>query len=94
MPSVLAITWQDGSESRIATQALRTKCPCSACQTRTRSASATYLPLLSPPATTIREVNLVGSSAIQIIWEDGHANSIFSYALIRELAPPREAATR
>lgn len=86
----LAITWQGGSESRIATRALRINCPCSECQSRTRSASMTYVPLLTREATTIREINLVGSSALQIVWEDGHAIGIFPYTLIRALAPPEE----
>jgi DUF971 family protein len=50
--------------------------------------SATYLPLLTDAAATIREINLVGSSAIHIVWEDGHSIGIFPYPLIRQLAPP------
>jgi DUF971 family protein len=86
----LAITWQGGSESRIATTILRANCPCSECQSRTRSASATYVPLVTAQSSAIREINLVGSSALQIIWEDGHAIGVFPYTLIRRLAPPLE----
>jgi DUF971 family protein len=39
-------------------------------------------------ASTIREINLVGSSALHIIWEDGHSIGIYPYTLIRTLAPP------
>jgi len=88
--ATLAITWQGGSESRIATRTLRINCPCSECQSRARSATTTYVPLLTSEAATIREINLVGSSALQIIWEDGHAIGIFPYTLIRALAPPEE----
>jgi DUF971 family protein len=89
----LAITWQGGSESRITTRALRMNCPCSECQSRSRSASATYVPLVTREAITIREINLVGSSALHIVWEDGHAIGIFPYTLIRKLAPPEEPVT-
>ena len=68
-------------------------CPCSECQTRGRSASATYVPLLTAAAATIREINLVGSSALQIIWEDGHSIGVYPYTLIRRLAPPQEPAS-
>lgn len=89
-PDLLAITWQGGSTSSISTRELRRHCPCSVCQTRERSASATYLPVMAPGAFAIREINLVGSSGLQIIWDDGHSNAVYSYSLIRRIAPPTE----
>lgn len=52
--------------------------------------SSTYVPMLTQAATTIRTIDLVGSSALHIVWQDGHERGIFPYALIRTLAPPRE----
>jgi len=54
--------------------------------------SATYMPLLTSAATTIRAIDLVGSSALHIVWEDGHDRGIYPYAMIRELAPPEKRA--
>jgi DUF971 family protein len=52
--------------------------------------SATYLPLLTTRAMSISEIDLIGSSAIKITWEDGHSMGIYRYEYLRELAPPRE----
>lgn len=92
-PNTLEIIWQDGSRSTITTRELRLGCPCSSCQMTTRSATATYVPMLTAEAVAIREINLVGSSALQVIWEDGHDNGLFPYTLIRRLAPPKEPPT-
>jgi DUF971 family protein len=89
-PSELAITWQGGSESRISTKALRINCPCSECRSAAHRTSATYLPLLTGEAMMIREIDLIGSSALKITWEDGHSMGIYRYSYLRELAPPRE----
>jgi DUF971 family protein len=55
--------------------------------------SATYVPLLPATATAIREIDLIGSSAIRITWEDGHSMGIYRYSYLRELAPPKEPGT-
>ncbi len=52
--------------------------------------SSTYVPMLTEAAATIRSIDLIGSSAIYIVWEDGHDRSFYPYPLLRELAPPRE----
>lgn len=41
---------------------------------------------------TIREINLIGSSALHVIWADGHRTGIYPYAMLRDLAPPKEPA--
>lgn len=92
-PRELAIVWQDGTESRITTRELRTHCPCSECTSAAGRASARYIPLLTEAATSIREINLVGSSKLHITWEDGHAAGFFTYPYIRQIAPPVERAS-
>lgn len=52
--------------------------------------SATYIPLMTTEATTIREMELIGSSSLRIIWQDGHAMSIYRYDYLRTIAPPVE----
>ncbi len=89
----LAITWQGGSESRLSTGQLRAACPCSECRWRADAASATFQPLLGSNAATIREINLVGSSALHVTWADGHSAGIYPYTLIRQIAPPKEPTT-
>ncbi|MEP7220905.1 MAG: DUF971 domain-containing protein [Bacteroidota bacterium] len=89
----LVIAWQGGAESRIAARTLRLHCPCAECSSRAHMTTSTYLPLMTSNAVTIREINLVGSSAIHITWGDGHANGIYPYSLIRDLAPPAGTAS-
>jgi DUF971 family protein len=86
-PGELVIQWQGGGESRIPTRLLRQRCPCASC--RTAAGSAT-IPLLPSSALTIREIILVGSSAIRVIWEDGHLMGIYPYSFLREMVPPSE----
>jgi DUF971 family protein len=52
--------------------------------------SATYIPLLTSAAVTIREMELIGSSAIRVTWEDGHAMGIYRYEYLRSIAPPQK----
>ncbi len=54
--------------------------------------SSTYLPMVTTEAIRVRTIDLIGSSAIYIVWEDGHDRSIYPYPLLRELAPPQEKA--
>jgi DUF971 family protein len=80
----LAIEWQGGSISRIPTRELRLRCPCASCRTMTSG----LIPMLPPAAMRIREIILVGSSAIRVIWEDGHAMGIYRYSQLQHLFPP------
>jgi DUF971 family protein len=66
------------------------KCPCSTCTSAAHRARAGHIPLLPESATTIRELTLIGSHSLQIVWEDGHSMGIYPYSYLRELAPPRE----
>lgn len=79
----LAITWQDSTRSRIPTMLLRRRCPCASCRS---AASSGRIPLLGSSAVAIRDVILVGSSAIRVIWEDGHFAGIYRYTMLRTLA--------
>lgn len=65
-------------------------CPCTECTSRAHMRSSTYVPMLTTAAITIRSIDLVGSSALYIVWEDGHDRGIYPYSLIRTLAPPEE----
>ena len=87
-PGELYIQWQGGSVSHIPTRTLRLGCPCAPCRT---AASSATIPLLGSSAFTIREIILIGSSAIRVIWEDGHVMGIYSYSFLREMVPPSES---
>ena len=88
-PDLLEIDWQDGTRSAIAGRDLRRHCPCSECQSKARTASARFIPLVSDLSGRIAAVDLVGSSAIHVLWADGHMRSIYRYDHLRTIAPPR-----
>jgi DUF971 family protein len=88
-PHQLAITWQDGTVSMITTRTLRINCPCTECRSTTGMTSATYIPMMTTSAITIRDMELIGSSALRVMWEDGHSMSIYRYDYLRRIAPPQ-----
>jgi DUF971 family protein len=85
----LAIVWQDGSRSEISGRELRRNCQCSECRSKAHQASATFIPLTSTPAEQIATLDLIGSSALHVVWSDGHMRSIYRYDFLRTIAPPR-----
>lgn len=92
--SALTLTWPDGRVDVFGLDYLRAKCPCAACkqlrasQTRSR---LTVLPsnFVSGPV-TVRHAESVGNYAIRIDWSDNHGSGIYSFAYLKEIAPPQK----
>lgn len=85
----LYIKWDDNSESKINLKFLREKCPCATCQGETvlfRSYKPEAKSLDRPEMIQIRNIESVGSYAIQITWQDGHNTGIYSWIYLKELA--------
>ena len=66
--------------------ALRLACPCAACVEE-----MTGRPLLDPASVpedvTARQIDLVGSYAIRIVWSDGHDTGIYTYESLLAMCP-------
>ncbi|MCE7935468.1 MAG: DUF971 domain-containing protein [Chlorobi bacterium CHB2] len=89
-PELLAIRWQDGTTSTVSTTVLRQHCPCTNCRSNAHLIPTNGRSLLTQSMTTIRELVLIGSRQLQIIWEDGHQWGLYSWEMLRTLAdPPR-----
>lgn len=84
----LRIRWQNESVSTIAGEKLRSRCDCVECRSRLHSAGMLAIPLATKAAQTIREVHLVSSSTLLVIWEDGHNKSYYTFTTLREMFPP------
>jgi DUF971 family protein len=84
---LLSIVWQDGSTSLYEAAALRAACGCSACGSAT-SFPTRSLVMMTEEARTIREVHLIDSRRIRIVWEDGHDQSWYTFASLRAMTPP------
>ncbi len=81
----LQILWDDRGESKILLLDLRKNCPCAICVTDRQKRPANYIPLLSEVQLTIKDIKVVGSYALQLIWKDGHYEGIYSYEFLKEL---------
>jgi DUF971 family protein len=83
-PRELAITWQDGHESRYPVRALRLACGCASCVDEWTGEER--LDEASVPADVhpVR-IEAVGRYALQIHWSDGHDTGIYPFRRLREL---------
>ncbi|MEJ2196090.1 MAG: DUF971 domain-containing protein [Ignavibacteriaceae bacterium] len=82
----LWITWVDKSESKISLKKLREMCPCATCLSEREKQSKTYIPILLGSQLTVSNIEMVGSYAIQIKWEDGHSTGIYEFPFLQNLA--------
>jgi len=87
----LRIVWQDGHESIYPLDALREACPCAVCRGGHEFMGPQFDPDLIElkPARSydVRDIQAVGSYAIQITWSDGHSSGIYSWDYLRRICP-------
>ena len=83
----LHILWSNGQLSQISGGALRRVCDCAECRSNTRG-ELLSLAMLSSGANRIREIDLLSSSRLLVIWEDGHDKSIYQFPFLLENFPP------
>ena len=91
----LEIEWRDGHLTTYDFTGLRWLCPCAIC--RGEGGMPGWLdsgPTLTPIQTTLVDVKLVGTYAIQPIWADGHSTGYYSYTGLREDCPCPECTAR
>ncbi len=88
----LAIEWADGSTSYYSIAYLRRMSP--SAEARALREQLASNPLTVLPATksadplTALSAELVGNYALRIRFSDGHDSGIYSWAYLREIAPP------
>ena len=92
---ILAIVWEDGHESFLASGDLRAACPCAECRTRRlgpKDPPAAGLTLMMAPPRLV-SAEAVGRYALRLRWTDGHASGIFEHRLLRGLCDCEECRT-
>ncbi len=82
----LWIRWDDNSETEIPLKKLREFCPCATCLAERANQSSTFIPLMLSSQTEVKNIEQVGTYAIQITWKDGHNTGIYEYPFLRSLA--------
>ncbi|MFZ0455102.1 MAG: DUF971 domain-containing protein [Ignavibacteriaceae bacterium] len=92
----LLIKWEDDSESRLNLKYLRDECPCANCKGET-ILFKTYRPERKteekPEMYKIKNIEIVGGYAIQILWKDGHDTGIYSWEYIKKLVSSQDSGT-
>lgn len=85
----LAIKWEDGAESFIPLDALRRACPCAGCKGEVDVMGKLHkgpdIPL-SLAAFRLRQIERVGTYAVQPVWADGHMTGIYTFDYLRRLS--------
>jgi len=81
----LHVLWEDNSESVIPLSVLRKNCPCAACLLERQSKPSTYIPLFSHVQLMLSDIRVIGSYAVQLVWQDGHDDGIYNYGFLKEL---------
>ncbi len=56
-------------------------------------ATESYIPILPAIAGRIRSLDLIGSSRLWVIWDDGHDRSIYPFADLLQQFPPTQERT-
>jgi prepilin-type processing-associated H-X9-DG protein len=84
----VSLAWADGHASTYDAAALRWLCPCAYC--RGEAGQPGWLdtsPSLTADQTTLVDLALVGSYAIQPTWGDGHHTGYYTFNLLRDRCP-------
>jgi DUF971 family protein len=80
----LHILWEDKSESMLLLANLRKSCPCATCVSEREKRASSYIPLLSSVELTIKDIQPIGTYALQLYWQDGHSTGIYTYDKLKE----------
>ena len=80
----MLLVWDNGTEQRFSARALRTACPCAACNEPEGARSLAVL-LREPIEVKIGDAELVGYGINLTFRPDGHRTGIFSYDYLRSL---------
>ena len=91
----LVVVWADGREDYLPLERLRRECPCAMCKGEGDLLGNVYRPPKRPyglGAFLAHTWKKVGAYAIQIFWQDGHNDGIYTYEYLRKLGETVETA--
>ncbi len=91
----LAIAWSDGREDYLSLETLRRGCPCAMCRGEMDLLGNIYKGPGRPyglGAFLMHGWQKVGGYAIQIFWQDGHNDGIYSFEYLRQLGEQTQTA--
>ena len=91
----LVVVWPDGREDYLSLESLRRDCPCAMCKGESDLLGNVHRGPQRPyglGAFFMQSWQKVGGYAIQIFWQDGHHDGIYTYEFLRKLGERTETA--
>ena len=91
----LVVVWPDGREDYLSLESLRRDCPCAMCKGESDLLGKVHRGPQRPyglGAFLMQGWQKVGGYAIQIFWQDGHHDGIYTYEFLRKLGGRTETA--
>lgn len=83
-PSILRISWKDGTVQDLDARRLRLACPCAGC-IEEWTGRKLLVEESVPSDIRIVTLDLVGRYALSFRWSDGHTTGIYSWPMLRAL---------
>ncbi|PID59705.1 MAG: hypothetical protein CR986_05405 [Ignavibacteriae bacterium] len=81
----LDVTWDNGKLQSIRLSNLRHNCPCAICGAEQEEWGEKYIPLYTREQLTVVKINIVGTYAVSIEWQDGHNTGLYDYEYLYNL---------
>jgi DUF971 family protein len=86
--AILTARWGDGHAGAYPLRLLRAECPCASCKAeRQDAADNPFHVLRAVPSADLVRVEPVGRYGMRLVWADGHATGIYTFAYLREICP-------
>ncbi|MCF8260274.1 MAG: DUF971 domain-containing protein [Melioribacteraceae bacterium] len=83
---MLELVWDDGSTTHNNLAKLRKNCPCAICKSEKDKNGSNYIPILSGPQIRIKNIQMVGHYAFNLVWEDGHNTGIYEFNFLKNIS--------
>ncbi len=86
--SDLVIVWEDGREDYLSLERLRRQCPCAMCRGESDLLGNVHRGPSRPyglGAFLLHGWKKVGGYAIQLFWQDGHNDGLYTFDFLRKL---------
>lgn len=94
----LKLIWEDRHQSNFPLDALREACPCAVCRGGHEFMGAEHDPnlieLVPVQKYDAKQIQLVGSYALQITWSDNHSAGIYTWEYLRRICPCEQCQSR
>ncbi|MEK6553110.1 MAG: DUF971 domain-containing protein [Bacteroidota bacterium] len=82
----LFIKWNDDTETSIKLANLRKNCTCAFCVSEKDNNGSKYIPIYSNEQLFIKDIQMIGSYAIGIVWADKHNTGIYDFNYLKKIS--------